>query len=292
MPSSSLLHEDAARLLLRRADAVRRRLSDAADVAVVLGLRHGAGLLRLGGEALLLGGGRGLGGLLRGLGGRLLREDPLLLLDAPIFGVLVALLLGLDVELLAFGVEGLAEGLLRFRRLILGHGLALLLPVPHAEVTVLGLERCAGHEDLAARREADAHDAVRADADALVDAALRDGWRRQRRRRGEQHETRRAGGAHGRERRERVLSRLGHKVYGRDFQVLRRRQRGRGRETERDFSDARELQGGRRRRAKSQQNVAAGRHCVFLRCAFRLSTICLREASTAGSGALPSATLS
>ena len=45
------------------------------------------------------------------------------------------------------------------------------------------------------------------------------------------------------------------------------------REVERDFSDARELQGGRRRRAKSQQNVAAGRHCVFLRCAFRLSTI-------------------
>ena len=45
------------------------------------------------------------------------------------------------------------------------------------------------------------------------------------------------------------------------------------REIGRDFSDARELQGGRRRRAKSQQNVAAGRHCVFLRCAFRLSTI-------------------
>ena len=45
------------------------------------------------------------------------------------------------------------------------------------------------------------------------------------------------------------------------------------REIERDFSDARELQGGRRRRAKSQQNVAAGRHCVLLRCAFRLSTI-------------------
>ena len=44
------------------------------------------------------------------------------------------------------------------------------------------------------------------------------------------------------------------------------------REIERDFSDARELQGGSRRR-KSQQNVAAGRHCVFLRCAFRLSTI-------------------
>merc|ERR1719235_713276 len=166
MPSSSLLHEDAARLLLRRADAVRRRLSDAADVAVVLGLRHGAGLLRLGGEALLL-------------GGRLLREDPLLLLDAPIFGVLVALLLGLDVELLAFGVERLAEGLLRLGSLVLGHGLALLLPVPHAEVTVLGLERCAGHEDLAPRREAHAPDAVRADADALVDAALRDGWRRQ-----------------------------------------------------------------------------------------------------------------
>merc|ERR1719235_218518 len=160
MPSSSLLHEDAARLLLRRADAVRRRLSDAADVAVVLGLRHGAGLLRLGGEALLLGGGRGLGGFLRGLGGRLLREDPLLLLDAPVFGVLVALLLGLDVELLAFGVERLAEGLLRLGSLVLGHGLALLLPVPHAELPVLGLERRAGHEDLAARGEADPDDAV------------------------------------------------------------------------------------------------------------------------------------
>ena len=39
---------------------------------------------------------------------------------------------------------------MRLGSLILGHGLDLLLPVPHAEVAVLGLERRAGDQDLAA----------------------------------------------------------------------------------------------------------------------------------------------
>ena len=81
---------------------------------------------------------------------------------------------------------------------------------------------------LVTRREADPDDAVLADAQAPVLAALGDDGRGQRRRRGEEREARDAGGAGGRERRERVLSRLRHKVDGRDLQVLGRRQRGRG----------------------------------------------------------------
>lgn len=91
-----------------------------------------------------------------------------------------ALLLGLDVELFTLGVELRPEASLDLGPLVACErpGNNLLLPVPHAEVAVVVLERATGHQDLAFPRDAKAEDAIPAHAGALVDDTLGDGRRR------------------------------------------------------------------------------------------------------------------